>query len=1063
MAKANDKVADAIGRVRIEQAKLEEINKRSTSTDRQKIQQSEALARAKRAEARAIREAANAMRDVRDAGNGLSLVASASVSASSGMSALAKSAASFGGIGLAATATLGAEALVNLTGVALSAAQSLWVLPAAAGAGAAAFGTLKLATLGFTDAVGDIRDTKKFAEDLQSLSPNAQQAALSIQQLLPQFDKLKDASQDALFADSASALQQLADQYQPAISKLTTGIANAFNDAWQGVSAELMTNDMQGNIDRFINNTVEAFNKLSGITGPLTQALGDLMAVGSDFLPDLASGAADAAQSFADFIREAKESGKLHEWISGGLDTVKELGKVLWNAGDAIIQLAGRGKEYLPGLADTFKRLADDIDDMASALTGVVNSVVLVKKVLSGDPTAITDIKDYLTGDKSFTGRGPSRVDSGPAIPPAPRVFGPPSPTTPRMFPAPGDPTTLAPNDLSGLLGDTAPPPTTAAYKDWYGKNPYKPDLAVPDAPGKPGRSASAKTPLPTVPLGNNDPMSLLQGFPADASLYSAAGTVLDNRQKVAQAQSDVNALEASNTATQSEIQDKKNELARAQREQFESELRLNEAKQQATTKSIKGIQATHQTMSDLSAGLDADLGISKGIAGLADNLVKFVGKLATAPLQAQLEAITKANPSQGGYGLLGIAAAQGLFGPDYTGVAPSAGSSNYPIGPRSGYNTGYPGDAALLANVRPGRYSQDASRDLLKGLSDCSSSIGDLVNILDTGTTGSGPKLTTGNASDWLTAHGFVPGMGGPGDFRVGYNSGHMQATLPGGTPWNWGSNEAAARGGVGGTGADDPAFTQHYYRPASGGQNTSPRIIPTPAAPSTSAPSLPAVPNSGNILPPLTQADIQGLPFSMPGAPAGGPLSTGMPRGLPTAPLGPVGPAATPLGALPPPNGSGKGGIGMDSGGLLAAGMAAGGMALDMMAPGAGQAAQTSMKLIDRAIEFGSQAAGIGVSGLMETFLPTGGSELANNSWITKIAGGIAGAGAAIPNMAGKSAAEAAGQPSGGNGGQDAAAAPGGNTFNTVINAGPDRSGDRLASDWDYHMQNMNSGPST
>lgn len=128
---------------------------------------------------------------------------------------------------------------------------------------------------------------------------------------------------------------------------------------------------------------------------------------------------------------------------------------------------------------------------------------------------------------------------------------------------------------------------------------------------------------------------------------------------------------------------------------------------------------------------------------------------------------------------------------------------------------TGGPVDDTLLANVPSGRYSQTGNADLVQGLGDCSSAVEDLVNILD-GAPTAGRSMSTGNAAEWLSAHGFLPGMGGPGDMRVGYNSGHMQATLPDGTPFNWGSDDAAARRGIGGTGADDAAFTSHYYRPA-------------------------------------------------------------------------------------------------------------------------------------------------------------------------------------------------------------------------------------------------------
>jgi hypothetical protein len=65
----------------------------------------------------------------------------------------------------------------------------------------------------------------------------------------------------------------------------------------------------------------------------------------------------------------------------------------------------------------------------------------------------------------------------------------------------------------------------------------------------------------------------------------------------------------------------------------------------------------------------------------------------------------------------------------------------------------------------------------------------------------------------------------------------------------------------------------------------------------------------------------------------------------------------------------------------------------------------AATGIKLANRAIQYAGQVAGIGVQGLMETFLPTGASELANNSWFTRIIGGLAGAAPALPNVAGKS----------------------------------------------------------
>ena len=141
---------------------------------------------------------------------------------------------------------------------------------------------------------------------------------------------------------------------------------------------------------------------------------------------------------------------------------------------------------------------------------------------------------------------------------------------------------------------------------------------------------------------------------------------------------------------------------------------------------------------------------------------------------------------------------------------------------------------------------------------------------------------------------------------------------------------------------------------------------------------------------------------------------MAGGMPQAAPFA--------STATGGIAYPAAPGGGGIGVGGGLMDGAMMAAGG--LDMLAPGAGQAAQTGMKLANRAIQFGSQVAGIGVSGLMETFLPSG-SPLGSigNSWFGKAAGAIASARPALPNTAAQQAppnpnAQAAGQQQGGKG---------------------------------------------
>ncbi|RIT58841.1 phage tail tape measure protein [Mycobacteroides abscessus] len=530
--------------------------------------------------------------------------------------------------------------------------------------------------------------------------------------------------------------------------------------------------------------------------------------------------------------------------------------------------------------------------------------------------------------------------------------------------------------------------------------------------------------------------------------VYDAESSAIRAKNSLEQDRIALIRLEQQGNADQDALLRARNQVADAERSYVSAQMKLAEAQQGTWKKLESSTQGLADGMGQIGAALDKDFGISKGLPGLAENLTKFLANMAAAPILGQLGAVSQLNPSKGGYGAMGILAAQGVFGPQYTGLGASSGYGPQGIGPAAlgGGMGAYAGDAALLAHVPAGRYTQEERGDLTKGLADCSSAVEDLVNLMD-GRPTAGASMWTGNAAEWLTQRGFVPGMGGPGDFRVGFNPQHMQATLPGGTNINWGSNEMAARRGIGGTGADDPAFTSHYYRPTTGGYSPvapSVGVAPTPIPPP--APGYAPLADTALTNPGLTN------PALTPGIPAAGGGWGGA-----TGPAQVWSPSSTRIGGVEPATGSGAGGVGITPGGTIdtAIGMAA--SAADIFAPGAGQAAQTGIKLANRAIQFGAQAAGIGVQGLMDTVLPTAGSELANKSWLTKILGGVAGAAPAIPNVAGKATAP----PNPNQGDPNAQGGPvkAGDTNIHVTNnrATEDGTGRDIA----FHQQARNSGP--
>ena len=673
LARAYDKAADAAGKLRTEEAKLEAVQASGTATNAQLITHSERAEKARRAEARAVREAAAAVRELRDAGRSSG---SFMGDMSSGMENLGTAARSFAMAGLPA-------AVLGVAGAAVTAAGALAVLPAVLGGVGAGVGTLSIGLHGFSDTLKDMGDAKKFAEDIHKLAPSAQQAALSIQSLTNgPLGELQKATQESLFKDMGREIHDLTNTMLPTVKAATTGIAEAFNSMGRGAMDQLMRPETAAALDATLQNVTKAFQNLAPAAAPFTKAMADIMQVGSGFLPGLAQSITNAATAFSQFITHAKESGQLASWIREGGDILGQVGTLAFEAGRAFAAMLPTARTVFGYVAGALHETADLLREHPGLVWGAVGAYAGFKTItgLAAVGQALIGINAALTampglaatagtalGGLATAAAGLMKIagvvgtigalvnshgDSAPGGDQTTTTILQREGATPDQIKAyqaamaRGDnaaankieqdlrahslglPAIAAPDNRTpeqirdqisqrrqGLPGGTAMAPAAPGWNEFLqpataGLPQWAP-IAVPDAPG--GSGGGKKNALPTVPYGNKDPMSLLQGVPVTASLYSAASTVLDDQQKVAQAKSDLNTLEKANVRDENAITAKRNELAQAQRQEHEAELRLTEAKQQATGKSIKGMQAASGAMEQLGVQLDKDFGISKG------------------------------------------------------------------------------------------------------------------------------------------------------------------------------------------------------------------------------------------------------------------------------------------------------------------------------------------------------------------------------------------------------------------------------------------------------------------
>lgn len=1197
--KAYDKVADAAGNVRVQEAKLADLRERGAGSTKL-IQQSEALEKARRAETRATREAASAYIDLKSKAGGFLAGIGDAISGTrfGGMiDDVQRLNSVFGGLGLATGA-----AITGVTGLAV-------------GIGAA---TTKLYQLGAEwDNVADsiTARTGMMGEDLgrvmDQVSRVALDSATSISDLgniAGQVVALMGASGDqvgdlaAYIGDLNALTGEQTNIRQLSMLYRVFGITaeeqvGTLNDLYGAFTkTQIPVNDLVGllvkagptfkqyNMD--IDQTVSMLTQFTeagvdpekAVTG-LSKALktvtdmgGEPSAVLAQVVAQIkeftAAGNMDGARTLAADFFGAKNFQPFLDAIQSGKVSVEQLNSVLQQTDVDIRDVRASTDDF----TEQWQRFKNFLSvDLAPAATGVFDALNDQLEIYTNSLRSTIDLAKSLFGGGAsvdgYTATYPGQVVS-PAIPGSGGGIVPPSSGA-----ITGNGTYLdsilgggaglpAP---TGLLPDQAMPPVTPGSDGTGGgvgggaggriSLPYPAEYGGPRRPGESDEqyqarmadilaqhnlaeaqaranelSGNAVAEAGELVTANNavtdarmradeaarryqqslvaqpgsiavplDPAFASGPRPGQSSAeYSAESTYLDAQQKKAQALAEEQQLMASGTATANELTAAHNEVIRAQQNENEAALRLSEAYAKTSEQGAK----MSGKLGEIGASLDADLGISKGLAGVAENITRFVANLAFAPMIGALKGVqasTGVDSSKAGSGLIGMAAAAAGYG------MPTAPGQAAPLAVAGGRAVGGPpiaatGNAnlnamfALAQRASGGRHGWGAS-DLVNGLADCSGAVSDLYEVLRTGTSTPARAFdTTAFASDAEAAKlGFLPGYM-PGAFNVGVNpypgkSGHMAATLPNGVNFESGGSGNGIRYGGDAAGALDPQFDKQYYMPVGGVAMTGAAAsvggqsfpVPLPVtivgggmgspnisigegagagaaggqqAPSTTSPGRTTTAAPGGF----------GVPSGGGGMGTGslGPGAAGVPQAL-----GGGGAAPSTISGITPAGGRGEGGLGIGGGlagmamGALQTAAGVGGMGANMMAPGAGAAisaaADIGIKLANRGAQFAGQVAGIATGGIMEGLLPVD-SAMADpmNSWFGRIVGGMMGAAPNLPNMAG----QAANAPQNGQGGQQQAGADGRPPI-TVNYTNNQATEDRAGADLTNHLMAMNTGP--
>ena len=1103
-----DKMRDAAGKLRSEEERLKALRDGGAGNDRI-VRQAEAVEKARRAEARATRDAASAYDEYEQAASDAG--AAGESAGDSFMSGIAGglSASRLGSIGAGGGAALGAgivtgvgAALTGLHSAIDSGLQSLQAQDlvrarigadpqemarygqAAAEAYANGFGTSvqdNLSALQFNVQAGLIDEGSSDAavQDVieqsqtvaQLLQEDAQAVARGTRNFVKTglvdsyteaFDLIVAASQKGL--DISGDLLDSAEEYGTAFEAVGLSGADAFGLINQMMEGGIRNTDVAADS---IKELAISVNDNSESTRAAFEALG-LNA--DDMAQRFSQGGAVARNALSEVLSRLQSLDEQQRNAVG-----LNLFKTKWEDAGTAIKNADldTAASDLGGIEGASKKAAETVAEHANQwdmLGRNINTAFSSLKTWLAD----NDISQFLASglNNFFFGRTDPVEDFRNTLPPTDENFAPAGPGDGLLGgPTAEEPPPLGLPGLPGILLDprvTAPVAPPAPLPQRPPDEPFveQAPVPLPAGGGTAGGGGGGAASLPEAPVLPQSYTSLPAGTPE--AVISAQERIDEAAHGLAEKKARLSQLESVNVATDNDLQKARNDVLEAERDVMDAERSMQDARVKAYESQYKQLNQASSSLGEIGAQLDQDFGISRGLAGIAENLTMFIANLAAAPLLGPLAAIRDAyGGTQGGGGLVGIAGALSGF---------SSGSGGGGYGQYGmQYFTGTPGgggapseaqvrqiaaqfDLEVTSALRPGDsgyHGQGMALDLSNGGANTpemeafarymAQNFGSsLKELIYTDPDFSGSQIKDGRftpdstygavagehenhvhiAADWGSGGGGMPGGGSgfPWDVVAQFESGN-----------NWGNADTGNNGHYGGL-----QFSPSTWN-AFGGQQFAPmphlatREQQMAIADNTAFYGYNGTSPQGlgawEVITNGSTAPYGITTGSQPpggGGPSGGPMmpGTGFPQaapfgsgspfmsGLGDLPVGAGGPdpGSTLIGGIGWPTGgaggSGAGGGGV-LGGLMSAAGGAGGMALDAMAPGAGTATsiatQIAIQEINRAIKYGGQVVGIGVQGLMETFLPVGASETAANSWITRIAGGLAGAAPQLPNMAG------------------------------------------------------------
>ncbi|MFI6215630.1 transglycosylase SLT domain-containing protein [Nocardia brasiliensis] len=260
-----------------------------------------------------------------------------------------------GAVGLAQVPALG-TAVASIGADMQALTQNAALLPGFFAAAGAAGATLAVGLNGMKDA---FKDGKAGQEAYEGLSREGRTLVDLAKSYGTQWDRIGDRIQGITLGNLTGPLDHMLQAQLPAIDRGMGLLAGEFNTGFRTILGELGSERAVGAVDTVFRNTAASAGILNGAIAPVISGLFTLTDAGTDKMPRLAQSFTDAATRFDQFLTRSDQAGDLDRWMNEGIEAGGRLLSVLGNLGSMLSSVLNAGKLGGEGFLATTDRLTE--------------------------------------------------------------------------------------------------------------------------------------------------------------------------------------------------------------------------------------------------------------------------------------------------------------------------------------------------------------------------------------------------------------------------------------------------------------------------------------------------------------------------------------------------------------------------------------------------------------------------------------------------------------------------------------------------------------------------------